>query len=213
MDDAVGSVLARLRDSGIEEKTLVFFLSDNGGPTPQTTSRNDPLRGTKGTTLEGGIRVPFLIQWKGHLPAGKVDNRPVISLDVHPTALAAAGVAAPTEKQLDGVNLLPFLKGTRTGAPHELLFWRYGPQMAVRKGDWKITGVVSHSGSQRRRRSNRTDDMQLYNLARDIGEKTDLAAEHPDEFKELKAAWEKWNAELIAPRWLDTNTRTRQARN
>ncbi len=156
MDDAVGAVLAQLHDLGLEEKTLVFFISDNGGPTPQTTSRNDPLRGTKATTWEGGIRIPFMIQWKGHVPPGKVDERPVISLDIHPTALAAAGVGLPTEKKLDGVNLLPFLEGSSAALPHEFLFWRFGAQMAVRKGDWKITRAVSRPEGQRRRRAKRS---------------------------------------------------------
>ncbi len=200
MDDAVGAVLGKLHDAGLEESTLVFFISDNGGPTPQTTSRNDPLRGTKATTWEGGIRIPFMIQWKGHVPAGKVDDRPVISLDIHPTALAAAGVPQPTQKKLDGVNLLPFLTQNATATPHEFLFWRYGEQMAVRKGDWKITKAVSRP-AQARRRVRRPSEGQLYDLANDIGEKTDVAAEHPEVVKELKDAWEKWNAELMAPRW------------
>jgi arylsulfatase A-like enzyme len=201
MDDAVGAVLGKLHDSGLEESTLIFFISDNGGPTPQTTSRNDPLRGTKATTWEGGIRTPFMIQWKGHVPAGKVDDRPVIALDIHPTALAAAGVPLPTQKKLDGVNLLPFLTQNSTAAPHEFLFWRYGAQMAIRKGDWKITKAVSRPGQPRRLRARRSSEGQLYNLAKDIGEKTDVAAEHPEVVKELTDAWEKWNAELIAPRW------------
>jgi arylsulfatase A-like enzyme len=213
MDDAVGAMLAKLHDSGLEEKTLLFFISDNGGPTPQTTSRNAPLRGTKATTCEGGIRIPFMIQWKGHLPAGKVDDRPVISLDIHPTALAAAGVAAPTEKRLDGVNLLPFLDGSVTRPPHEFLFWRFGAQMAVRKGDWKITRAVSRPGAQRRRRANRLAGEQLYNLAQDIGEKTDVAAEHADVVKELMDAWEKWDSELMAPRWQRANAPARGAGN
>ncbi|MEW6211032.1 MAG: sulfatase-like hydrolase/transferase, partial [Acidobacteriota bacterium] len=107
MDDAVGQVLARLRELKLEENTLIFFISDNGGPTLQTTSRNDPLRGYKGQVLEGGIRIPFLIQWKGRVPAGKVYDRPVISLDIHPTALAAAGGKITGELKLDGRNLLP----------------------------------------------------------------------------------------------------------
>src|ERR1035437_2671285 len=84
MDDNVGRVLAKLREHGLEENTLIFFLSDNGGPTLATTSRNDPLRGYKGQVLEGGIRIPYIIQWKGHLPAGTVCDQPVISLDIHP---------------------------------------------------------------------------------------------------------------------------------
>jgi len=221
MDDAIGAVLAKLRDSQLEEQTLVFFISDNGGPTPQTTSRNDPLRGTKTTTWEGGIRIPYIMQWKGHLPAGKVDDRPVISLDIHPTALAAAGVTAQPEKKLDGVNLLPFLDGTSKDSPHEFLFWRFGNQMAVRKGDWKLTEAAPRppAGSpaaaqdesesrpllRRRRRPARATTTQLYNLAQDIGESKDLSAEHPDTVKELMDAWQQWNSELMAPRWTRAN--------
>jgi arylsulfatase A-like enzyme len=213
MDDAVGSVLAKLHDSQLDEKTLIFFISDNGGPTPQTSSRNDPLRGTKTTTWEGGIRIPFIIQWKGHVPAGKVDERPVIALDIHPTALAAAGVTATPEKKLDGVNLLPFLEGTANGVPHEVLFWRFGPQMAVRMGDWKLTKAAprapagwaaqgdEESRPRMRRRPPRRAIAQLYNLAQDIGETKDLSDQHPDKVKELLDAWKKWNAELMAPRW------------
>src|SRR5262249_55030691 len=95
MDDAVGAVLKRNRDAGLENDTLIFFISDNGGPTRQTTSRNDPLNGFKGQTLEGGIRIPYIVQWKGQLPAGKVYDQPVIALDIHPTAVAAAGVKLP----------------------------------------------------------------------------------------------------------------------
>src|SRR5262245_6447241 len=95
-DDAVGAVLAKLKEAGLEENTLIFFFSDNGGPTMKGTtingSRNEPLRGSKRQTLEGGIRVPFAVQWKGKLPAGKVYDKPVIQLDIQPTALAAAGV-------------------------------------------------------------------------------------------------------------------------
>src|ERR1035437_5537968 len=109
MDDNVGRVLAKLREHGLEENTLIFFLSDNGGPTLATTSRNDPLRGYKGQVLEGGIRIPYIIQWKGHLPAGTVCDQPVISLDIHPTAVAAAGGGVSPDWKLDGVNLLPFL--------------------------------------------------------------------------------------------------------
>jgi arylsulfatase A-like enzyme len=231
MDDAIGAVLAKLHDTGLEEQTLVFFISDNGGPTPQTTSRNDPLRGTKTTTWEGGIRIPYMIQWIGHLPTGRVDDRSVIALDIHPTALAAAGITAPPEKPLDGVNLLPFLDGTRQEVPHEFLFWRFGNQMAVRKGDWKLTLAnprppagspetaqddgESRAALRRRRRAARAGGAerptpQLYNLAQDIGESKDVAGEHADTVKDLMGAWEKWNSELIAPRWGRANPQARR---
>jgi arylsulfatase A-like enzyme len=226
MDEAIGAVLAKLHDSQLDEKTLVFFISDNGGPTPQTTSRNDPLRGTKTTTWEGGIRIPYMIQWKGHLPAGKVDDRPVIALDIHPTALAAAGITAQPEKKLDGVNLLPYLEGSSTNSPHEFLFWRFGNQMAVRKGDWKLTQAAPRppagtSGAaqeeaearpliRRRRRADHEPVPQLYNLARDIGESKDVSGDHPDTVKELMDAWKKWDSELMAPRWGRPNPQSRR---
>jgi arylsulfatase A-like enzyme len=178
MDDAVGVVLAQLRELKIDDNTLIVFFSDNGGPTGVTTSRNDPLRGQKGDVLEGGIRVPFILQWKGRLPAGQVDDRPIISLDILPTALAAAG--APVDASLEGVNLLPYLTGGNAEAPHAALFWRYGKKRAVRLGDWKLT--------------DQGDGAKLYNLAADIGEKDDLAAKEPGRLKELAAAYEQWNA-------------------
>ena len=117
MDEAVGTVLEALRSAHLEENTLIFFLSDNGGPTMRGTtingSRNDPLRGSKRTTLEGGIHVPFVVQWKGKLPAGSVYDTPVIQLDILPTALAAAGVAVSPEWKLDGVDLSPRPAGKR----------------------------------------------------------------------------------------------------
>lgn len=96
-DDAVGAVLAKMREQDLEENTLVFFLSDNGGPTSKTTSRNTPLNGFRGMAPAGGIRVPVMAQWKGRLPAGQVDDGPVIALDVLPTALATAGVPPPAD--------------------------------------------------------------------------------------------------------------------
>jgi arylsulfatase A-like enzyme len=183
MDDGIGQVLAGLRARGLEDNTLIFFLSDNGGPTPSTTSSNGPLRGRKGEAFEGGIRVPFIVQWKARLPQGKTWSQPAIALDVMPTAVAAAGGAAPFG--IDGVNLLPYCEG-RTGAPHDALFWRFGLQRAVRMGDWKL--VLSEGGG-------------LYHLAKDIGETADLSAQEPARARQLRAAWDAWNAQLAEPRW------------
>ena len=122
MDDAVGNVLGKIREHGLEENTLIFFISDNGGPTAQTTSGNGPLRGFKAQTWEGGIRVAWIMQWKGHIPAGQVDDRPVIQLDLLPTALAAVGVDIKPEWKLDGVNLLPLRHRRKQGpAPRSAL--------------------------------------------------------------------------------------------
>jgi len=215
LDDAVGVVLAKLRETGQEENTLVFFISDNGGPTGQTSSGNGPLHGFKAQTWEGGIRVPWIVQWKNHLPEGKVDNRPVIQLDILPTALAAVGVTPQPDWQLDGVNLLPYLKGENTAAPHEALYWRFGQQMAIRKGDWKLVkapGSGVQLGSPRI--SATTEGAQLYNLAADIGERNNLASAEPDRVKELAADWARWNEKNVAPKWFPTNQQNRNmARN
>jgi len=189
MDDAVGAVIGKLRDLGLEENTLVFFISDNGGPTPSTTSSNLPLRGYKGETWDGGIRVPFMAQWKGRLPAGKVYDLPAIALDVLPTAVTAVGGAIEAGWNLDGVDLVPYLSGEKTEAPHEDLYWRFGEQWAIRRGDWKLVlarGLTTPA---------------LYNLTQDISETTDLAATEAARLAELQQAYDEWNAQLIPPRW------------
>ena len=200
-DDAVGQVLAKVRAIGQEENTLIFYLADNGGPTPSTTSRNDPLRGLKATTLEGGIRVPFLAQWKGRLPAGRTYERPVIQLDIPATAVAAAGGKPDPAWKLDGVDLLPHLSGQDTGKPHEALYWRFGEQWAIRRGDWKL--VVSRIDGE---------EPRLFNLAQDIGEAKNLAAESPEKVEELTAAWKAWNAEQKDPLWGQPAARRRGKR-
>jgi arylsulfatase A-like enzyme len=190
LDDAVGQVLGSLEKNGVAENTLVVFLTDNGGPTGQTTSSNLPLRGFKATTLEGGVRVPFYAQWKGHLPAGKVYEHPVIQLDILPTALALAGAPVSESENLDGVNLLPYLEGKEQGPPHESLYWRFGQQWAVRDGNWKLV-------------ASRIDGFkpQLFNLAEDIGETNDLSAENPEKVTELKAKWDEWNEGNVPAKW------------
>jgi len=184
MDDAIGRVLAKVRALGQEENTLIFFIADNGGPTASTTSNNGPLRGFKMTTFEGGTRVPFIAQWKGKIPAGKTYDFPVMNLDVLPTAIIAAGGKPEVSWNLDGVDLMPYLTGKNTSRPHQTLYWRFGPQWAIRDGDMKL--VVSKGGS---------DKPELYNLADDIGESKDLAAAQSDKVKELQAMWNKWSAE------------------
>ena len=186
LDEAVGSVLAKIREAGLEEDTLIVFMSDNGGPTVGNTSRNDPLKGYKDQVFEGGIRVPFMAQWKGTLPAGKVYDKPIISLDILPTAVAASGGKAAAN--VEGVNLLPYLKGEAAGAPHDALYWRYDKQSAIRRGDWKL---VMHEERGTR----------LFNVAKDPGEKNDLSKEQPETARELRAAWDKWNEKNIKPMW------------
>ena len=205
MDDAIGRTLAALRDNELEEQTLVIFLNDNGGPTmPSTTqngSSNDPLRGSKRQTWEGGIRVAFVIAWKGRLAAGLVDHRPIIQLDVLPTALAAAGIPVKPG-ELDGVDLMPFLTGSAKGEPHDALYWRLGGMMAVRRGDWKL--VKTRDGPLVDLDPSVLSDLSsagLYNLSDDIGETRDRSAEHRAKAKELADLWQRWNREMSKPAW------------
>lgn len=228
MDDAIGRVLEKLRTTGLEKNTLIFFFSDNGGPVMAGTtingSSNHPLRGSKRTTLEGGIRVPFVVSWKGKLPAGKVFDQPVVQLDVLPTALAAVGAtvrskatdqnASPANanaetKHLDGVDLLPYLTGKNPAAPHETLYWRLGAQLAIRRGDWKLVRYDMVADSQvrgRGRAAAAVTGFKLYNLAKDIGETNDLSVQQPDKVKELESTWRKWSAELANPLWGPKNS-------
>jgi arylsulfatase B len=136
MDRGIGRIIQKLRDSGLEDNTIIIFISDNGGPTRELTSSNLPLRGEKGNLYEGGIRIPFMIQWKGHIPSGKIYENPVISLDILPTVAFAAGAEFPQD--IDGVNLLPYIKGEKTGQPHQSLYWRQNGLTAFREGNWKI---------------------------------------------------------------------------
>jgi len=190
LDDSVGAILKKLRDEGLEENTLVFFISDNGGPTRELTSSNLPLRGGKGDVYEGGIRIPFLVQWKGRLPAGEIYGHPVISLDVYATSAAVAGAPIPGRRQIDGVNLLPYLTDEIGGRPHQVLFWRLNQRTAVRVGDWKLVRNPKRgSGS----------NWQLYNLAEDISESKDFVESHSDKANALKEVWERLNGEMIEP--------------
>lgn len=220
LDDNVGRVLTKLREEGLEESTLIFYLSDNGGPTAQTTSSNVPLRGVKGQVFEGGIRVPFLMQWKGRLPAGKVYEQPAIALDILPTALAAAGARVPQDGTLDGVNLLPHLTGNQTKPPHEALFWRFGAQAAVRMGDWKLirlqaaaTRPAGAGAAAAQRAATLGGPTQLYNLAKDISEENNLAETLPEKVAELQQALDRWNAQLSEPRWQGRAAAARQNAN
>ena len=204
MDEAIGKVRQELAAAGLEKNTLVAFLSDNGGPTmPSTTinaSRNDPLRGSKRTTLEGGIRVPFVVSWPGHVKPG-VFEQPVIQLDLHATALAVAGVDAKPDWKLEGVNLLPFLAGAKTGPSHEALYWRMGEQMAIRAGDFKLVRYDVNADTRTGVRNQGVTAAKLYNLHDDIGETKDLAAALPAKAKELQARWDAWNVANVKPLW------------
>jgi arylsulfatase A-like enzyme len=200
LDSAVGHVLAAIEKSGEEENTLVFFISDNGGPQQANGSDNTPLRGDKGSVYEGGVRVPFVAKWKGKLPAGKTFEQPVISLDITATAAAVGGAElGSSDRPADGVNLIPHLLGEVEQAPHENLYWRFGPQRAIRQGEYKLV----YQGDQ---------PPQLYNLKSDISEGNNLADKEPEKVAALAAEFAKWNDELAEPLWKRLPRAQRQQR-
>jgi arylsulfatase A-like enzyme len=194
MDDAVGRVLAKLRETGADKNTLVIFLSDNGGPTAPINSnvngsRNDPYRGGKRQLSEGGIRTPLFVSWPGVIPAGKTLATPVTVLDLAPTLLAAAD--AKGDDKLEGVNLLPHLRGEGDALPTHALCWRFGLQFAVREGDWKLVRWKHDDG--------KGFTSGLFNLRDDPAEAHDQSAKHPDIVARLAASWQQWNAGNVAP--------------
>jgi arylsulfatase A-like enzyme len=193
VDDGLGQMLAALRKHGIEERTLIFFMSDNGGPADgRLPCSNGVFTGAKGGMSEGGIRVPYFVQWKGTLPAGIVYGRPVSTLDIVPTVLAAAGSQVTADAKLDGVNLLPYFKGEASGEPHERLFWRYSRRglWAIREGNWKLR----HDKGKR-------EMPKLFDVSQDPAEGNDLAATHPDRVKALQNTYDAWAKDLPKPLW------------
>ncbi len=214
IDDYVGDVVAELRAHGLEQNTLIVFSSDNGCVKylSQDICSNDPLSGSKRFHLEGGIRVPFIVSWPAALPAGTTYSQPVISLDLFATFAAAAGSG---ETSPDSVNLLPYLRGEKNGAPHEFLFWRAKPNMAVRWGDWKLWKVNRTDktlddltlGGRRLPQVDYSDDSPtgqltvLYNLSEDKGELENVAEDHPEIVKRLESELESWNTHLAEPLW------------
>jgi len=194
LDRGVGRILKVLKTHGLEENTLVFFINDNGD-----YSSNGPFSGSKGITAEGGIRVPYLLRWPGRVPGGKVYRQPVSTLDVLPTAVAAAGGQVDPAWKLDGVDLVPYLTGRKDGPPHEWLFWRMGDERAARTGRWKIR-YNGGSGYGWKPKPGETR-WSLYDLDIDPAERRDLKDDRPDTFQKMLAAYEAWDAQLAKPLW------------
>jgi arylsulfatase B len=188
LDESVGQILAQLRASDLELRTLVVFLSDNGGPTRELTSSNAPLRGEKGQMYEGGIRVPFMMQWPGVLDAGKTYDQPVSSMDLFATSAALAGATLPGD--IDGVDLLPYLTGKKRGRPHQEFFWRQGGKTALRVGDWKL--VLDRRGRQ-------PGKWELYDLSSDIAETNNRAEAEPERLRSMIQRWQERDNEMASP--------------
>ncbi|MEN8722404.1 MAG: sulfatase-like hydrolase/transferase [Alphaproteobacteria bacterium] len=190
LDRGVGRVLQALKDNGLDENTIVIFTSDNGGAgyigLPDV---NAPFRGWKISLFEGGIHVPYFVKWPGKVPAGTIVNDPVHHFDIYATAAAAAGAALPTDRKMDGVDLVPHTRGEAAGVPHEKLFWRSGASQSALVNGWKLNVSTPNNG------------VWLYDLKNDPSEQNNLAEARPDKLAELQAALAEWNAEQAEPRW------------
>jgi arylsulfatase A-like enzyme len=210
VDDGVGEIVAALGANGLTDHTAIFFFSDNGGYGPATDM--DPLKGYKGTYYEGGIREPFFVNWPGIVEAGTTNDTPIIGVDLYPTFCALTGAELPQDQPLDGVNLVPLLKGsgsTKTDLAERPLFWHfpaylqsYGgsyhleqrdplfrsrPCSIVRKGPWKLHEYFEDGA------------LELYHLGNDIGESNNLAQSNPDKATELHTILKSWRKEIKAP--------------
>ena len=189
LDEAIGMIGNCLEENGLEERTLVIFASDNGGATYTGATDNGELNGGKFTQFEGGINIPMIIKWNGILPAGTDFNQPVTLMDIFSTSLAVTGIEQPSYIDIDGVDLIPFLKGENPAGTHDAIYWRTDYNKAVRKGRWKllvntVTGVV-----------------ELYDLESDRGETTDMSKQEPETVRELLEALAKWEKDLLPPSW------------
>ena len=191
LDEGVGAILNKLKQQSLEKDTLLFFISDNGAV--HRLGSNHPLLAGKLYPFEGGIRVPFLAQWPGHIPAGLQFRQPVISLDVFATAVALGQAEPPADRPIDGTDLMPYLTGRSRGAPHGILFWRNGTNVAVRKGRWKYINL------------NRKRTL-LFDLQEDVGEKHDLSKDEPEIVAELEKALAEWEGQTIEPLWPSRGT-------
>ncbi len=189
LDDEVGRLMNYVESQGLMENTLIIFLSDNGGAVYNGSTDNAPFRGGKLTNFEGGIRVPFMMHWKNHIPAHSVVHHPVMSLDVFATIAAVIGIELPADRNFDGANLMPCATGTNKNAPHDKLFWRSEFNKAVRKGEWKM--MLNEFDGQN----------FLYRVTADSTELKNLYDSEPAVVKELTKEINQWENDMVAPMW------------
>jgi uncharacterized sulfatase len=228
LDWSVGRILSRLRELGLDERTLVIFTSDNG---PWFGGSTGGLRGMKGQTWEGGTRVPMIARWPGTIPAGRVCRAPAGTIDIFPTLLKAAGVALPADRVIDGKDIMTLLTSEAT-SPHEALFAMHGPRlMTVRSGKWKLHVLPPPNWPRNRkdlddwlasfipdgvtilapyeqcrsdedpdvRTGDPPEEMMLFDLEADPAEQHSVAGEHPDVVRRLTALFDRLKAQVPEP--------------
>ena len=197
VDDGVGRIMQTLKEQGIDDNTIVFFLSDNGGPEHVNASDNGELRDGKNSLFEGGVRVPFAVRWPNRIPAGVDYNKAVSSLDIMATIVAQAGIDVSNNKPLDGVDLLPYLTNENNSAPHDVLFWRHvkANSYAMRSGNDKMV--------------QKKDQSMLFDLSDDIGEQNNLLQEQEQAqnktHQALQKSYQQWEEQLSEPAFPDAN--------
>lgn len=196
LDDGVGRLLDKLKETGQIDNTIIVFLSDNGGPVSDNGSSNTPLRGQKGSVFEGGIRVPFAMQWTGKIPANFTYDKPIIALDILSTVLANIKGAAKPKNLLDGTDLLPFLTNKNSKAPHDFLFWRMfdrGSYAIINKNEMKMVVLK--------------DSLYLYDLKKEINEKNNVITKEKALTEEMGKARSTWEKGMISPVFLGLTQR------
>jgi len=189
LDDAVGQIIEQVKASGIEDNTLIIFSSDNGGATYTGACDNGNLKGGKMTHFEGGLNIPLIIKWKDTLTPGGMYHEPVSLMDVFTTAITSCNIPRTENRVVDGVDLIPYLTGEKSGSPHEYLFWRTDFSKTVRSDKWKL--IVN----------SRDSILLLYDLEADKQEEYDLKTQYPAIVKHLLSQLAEWETELKPPLW------------
>ena len=192
LDVEVGRILNYLDLTGLRNNTLVIYIGDNGGSTP-IYANNGPLRGSKYTLYEGGLRVPLIISWPGKIQSGRLSGNVVSAMDLFPTICAAAGVGVP--ENLDGQNILPLLTGEAPSLQHKTLIWDTSHESAVRQGKWKLHTAKSNEHAKRQGVDLELGEF-LYDLNSDPGEAKNLSKTHPDILARLKKTHADWRTSL-----------------
>ena len=191
MDDGVGLILDKLEEKNISENTIVVFFSDNGGVEWYNFSDNGPLRGIKGDFFEGGIRVPFTMQWPKKIKPGINYNKPIIALDVFATVVSAASAEKFIKNNIDGVNLIPYINGDVNGSPHDYLFWKNPDKDidVIRDNRYKYIRVK--------------DDEYIFDLDNDLSEENNIISSSKNIYQELKLKFNEWEKDMIDPVFMD----------
>ena len=191
LDDAIGEIHQKIKDLGIEDNTIIYLLSDNGGAAYTEATDNGPLKGGKLNQFEGGIKVPFMMKWKGEIPAGTRYHYPVSSADIFVTSVLNAGGTLPQDREYDGVNLLPYVLGENKDRPHQQLFWRADHIWVIRDGDYKLI------------LSTRDGWAELYDIKKDISESYNLKEQMPELYEQLYNTHKQWQENNLPekPMW------------